>query len=128
MLESKFLRAAEQAGVDREAKEQAEAAAQEAQELADARADMLAHADRTRGEDDRLVHAWVLVKSGLRGVKETVFVEPTTGRKYPPALSPYLGIEFAWNHANYWICMQHAEPHSDCRCHPAKVCELSLEL
>lgn len=67
------------------------------------------------------MHAWVLVKAGERGVKDDAFVEPSTGRMYPPAHSPYTGIEFAFNHVNYWVCMQHAEPHSDCRVHPAKV-------
>jgi len=30
----------------------------------------------------RRVHAWVLLKKGKRGVKESVFLEPSTGRSY----------------------------------------------
>jgi hypothetical protein len=35
------------------------------------------------------VHAWVLLKKGKRGVKETVFLEPSTGRAYPLKNSLY---------------------------------------
>lgn len=48
-------------------------------------------------------HAWVLVCAGKRDVKETVFVEPSTGRVYNLTSSPYVGIEAVWNDVNYWI-------------------------
>jgi hypothetical protein len=34
-----------------------------------------------------------------------LFLVPT-GRRYSPAQSPYLGVEFLWNAHNYWVCMQ----------------------
>ena len=49
------------------------------------------------------VHAWVLVRAGKRDVKETVFVEASTGRVYSLSAAPYLGIEAVWNNENYWI-------------------------
>ena len=54
-------------------------------------------------DDGTQVHAWVLVRSGKRDVKEHVFIETTTGRVMPCAKSPYKGIESIWNHKNYWI-------------------------
>ena len=54
-----------------------------------------------------------------------MYIEPSTGRCYPLAQSPYLGIESLWNHANYWACMQMPEPHSDSRAAPQQV---SLDL
>ncbi|RQM29382.1 hypothetical protein B5M09_004398 [Aphanomyces astaci] len=53
--------------------------------------------------DGKRVHAWVLVRAGLT---EHVFLEPSTGRKYPVRASPYLRIEAVWNHQNYWVNMQ----------------------
>jgi hypothetical protein len=65
------------------------------------------------------MHAWVLVLPGGRDgtvhsrdakegkeVVEPLFVEPSTGRRYSPARSPYLGVEFVWNAQNFWVCMQ----------------------
>jgi hypothetical protein len=52
------------------------------------------------------VHAWVLVRPGRRDVKETMFLEPSTGRAFSVAGSPYLGIETLWNHQNFWINME----------------------
>jgi hypothetical protein len=66
------------------------------------------------------VHAWVLIKAGARDVAKDAFVEVTSGRTYSPQDCPYHGIEFAWNHRNYWVCMGMPEPHSDSRLHPAK--------
>jgi hypothetical protein len=31
----------------------------------------------------KFVHAWVLVLPGKRDITEAVFIEPSTGRKYP---------------------------------------------
>ena len=60
-----------------------------------------------KSADDSLrrVHAWVLVRAGRRDVKDHVFLEPSTGRAYQPASSPYVAIESIWNHANYWVNM-----------------------
>eukprot|EP00803_Ostreobium_quekettii_P006145 evm.model.scf_58.17 EVM.evm.TU.scf_58.17 scf_58:148652-165934(+) len=66
----------------------------------------------------KYVHAWVMVMAGNREVAESMFVEPSTGRKYSVEDSPYEGIEFMWNHRNFWVCMQMPEPHSDSRAHP----------
>ena len=52
------------------------------------------------------VHAWVFVCAGKRDVKESVFVEPSTGRVYTLTASPYVGIESVWNNENYWINLQ----------------------
>lgn len=52
------------------------------------------------------VHAWVLVRAGSRGMTETVFIEPTTARKYPVDASPYFGLEYLWNHRNFWVNIQ----------------------
>lgn len=52
---------------------------------------------------DQRVHAWVLVKSGRRDIKEHVFVEPSTGRVYPAKNSPYIAIEAVWNNTNFFI-------------------------
>jgi len=49
------------------------------------------------------VHAWVLICAGKRDVKESLFVEPSTGRVYGLASSPYMAIESVWNDSNYWI-------------------------
>ncbi|KAL6761433.1 hypothetical protein V8C86DRAFT_3131553 [Haematococcus lacustris] len=73
----------------------------------------------------KLVHAWVLVMPGKRDASEPMFVEPSTGRKYPVQQSPYLGVEFLWNHQNFWVCMQMPLPHSDSRALPA---DISLDL
>eukprot|EP01038_Epipyxis_sp_PR26KG_P004830 gene4830-6769_t len=51
----------------------------------------------------RRVHAWVLVKKGKKEVKETVYIEPTTGRVYNLNSSPYIAVESVWNNSNYWV-------------------------
>lgn len=56
---------------------------------------------------------------------EAVFVEPSTGRRYPAQQAPYLGVEALWNQHNYWVCTQMPEPHSDSRAVPA---QLALDL
>lgn len=67
------------------------------------------------------MHAWIALLPGKRDITEATFVEPSTGQSYPVAASPYTGIEFMWNHENYWVCMQQPEPHSDARAAPANV-------
>lgn len=57
-------------------------------------------------------------------VPEDIFIDASTGRCYPIASSPFLGVESAWNHTNYWVCMQMPEPHSDSRATPQ---QLSLD-
>jgi hypothetical protein len=54
-------------------------------------------------QNQKYVHAWVLVRAGRRELKENVFLEPSTGRVYSVTNSPYLGIENVWNNANFWI-------------------------
>ncbi len=94
-----------------------------------------------------LVHAWVLVLAGRREVvipvlyapgmadldllshltashlqvSESFFIEATTGERNPVNESPYNGVEFVWNHQNFWICMQMPQPHSDSRADPATI-------
>lgn len=41
-----------------------------------------------------------------RQVMEPSFLEPSTGRRYSPSACPYEGVEFIWNAANFWVCMQ----------------------
>ena len=55
------------------------------------------------GDSTRRMHAWVLVRAGMRDVEEHTFLEPTTGRAYSTGNSPYLGIESLWNKTNYWV-------------------------
>eukprot|EP00798_Chlamydomonas_sp_ICE-L_P031206 gene31206-6355_t len=69
----------------------------------------------------KLLHAWVLVMTGKRDMHAPIFIEPSSGRRYPLKSSPYLGIEYLWNHRNFWVCMQMALPHSDSRAHPMDV-------
>uniref|UniRef100_A0ABM5ETQ7 Dynein regulatory complex subunit 7 n=1 Tax=Pogona vitticeps TaxID=103695 RepID=A0ABM5ETQ7_9SAUR len=52
------------------------------------------------------VHAWVLVLSGKRGVPESFFIDPFTGKSYSTTDNHFLGMESVWNHRNYWINMQ----------------------
>jgi len=52
------------------------------------------------------VHCWVLVRAGKRDVENSFYIEPTTGRKYHTNGSPYLNVQAAWNHKNYWVNMQ----------------------
>ena len=65
--------------------------------------------------EGKRVHCWVLVLSGKRELTENIFVEPSTGQIYPISKSPYLGVEYMWNHENIWVNMQLPEPHSDSR-------------
>lgn len=52
------------------------------------------------------VHAWVLLRAGKRDLPETFFIEPAMGRKFPVDRCPYEGIEFLWNHRNFWLNVQ----------------------
>ena len=45
-------------------------------------------------------------------------IEPSTGVIYKIDACPYEGIEFVFNHENFWICMQAPFPHSDARAKP----------
>lgn len=69
----------------------------------------------------RTVHAWVLVMAGKRDVPEAIFLEPSTGRRYPLNASPYEGVEYLWNNTNFWVCMQQPQPHSDSRALPGSI-------
>jgi hypothetical protein len=37
---------------------------------------------------------------------EPAFLEPSTGRRYSPSACPYEGIEWIFNAANFWVCLQ----------------------
>ena len=69
---------------------------------------MLEEEKRQEGEAGgaRRCHAWILVCAGHRDIKESVFLEPTTGRIFSLTNSPYLGVESVWNHNNYWVNLQ----------------------
>ena len=56
--------------------------------------------------EKHLVHSWVLVCAGRRDIKESIFIEPTTGRIYSLSNSPYIGIESVWNNTNYFCNLQ----------------------
>jgi hypothetical protein len=47
-----------------------------------------------------------LIPSAPGQVLEPAFLEASTGRRYSPAACPYEGVEFVWNAANFWACMQ----------------------
>ena len=38
------------------------------------------------------IHAWVMIVKGDREMKESIFIEPTTGRQYALDNSPYFTI------------------------------------
>ena len=121
VLESTFINGIEDAKRATIAQALADKEAERMAGIAAERALMLKNADRGTTREHRLVHAWVLVRAGERDVKSDIFVESTSGRTYATEFSPYLGVEFVWNHKNYWINMQMPEPHSDSRSHPAKM-------
>ncbi len=54
----------------------------------------------------RSLHAWIMVRGLERDLKDLIFIEPTTGRRFEISNAPYLGIEAIWNHTNYWVNMQ----------------------
>ena len=56
------------------------------------------------------VHCWVLVLKGKRDQQSDVFVEPTTGRIWSLAESPYTGIESVWNEHQYYVNLQDKPP------------------
>ena len=51
----------------------------------------------------KLVHAWVMIAPGKRGITDSLFVESTTGRFYKTEKSPYTGVESIFNHRNYCV-------------------------
>ncbi|KAG2491059.1 hypothetical protein HYH03_010505 [Edaphochlamys debaryana] len=81
----------------------------------------LGYEEEEEGAMCRFVHAWVLVLPGKRDVGEALFIEPSTGRKYPLTESPYRGVEMLWNHRNFWVCLQQPLPHSDSRADPKDI-------
>ncbi|OMJ88894.1 hypothetical protein SteCoe_2560 [Stentor coeruleus] len=52
---------------------------------------------------DKRLHCWVLVMEGGRGITESFFIEPTTGKSFPLTRSLYENVEFVWNDQNFWI-------------------------
>jgi hypothetical protein len=74
--------------------------------------------DTSGVNDANRVHAWVYVRAGPREMKQSVFVEPTTGRTYQIESSPYTGIEALWNHKNFWVNLTPEKAISSvCECH-----------
>ncbi|CAD7971031.1 unnamed protein product [Amoebophrya sp. A120] len=59
------------------------------------------------------VHCWVLIRQGLRGMTEDIYIECSTGRCYKVADSPYLKVDLVWNHKNLWVNMQSEIPASE---------------
>ena len=83
----------------------------EAQAKKDAAANEIANAEATKARDvhldslklakdpsQRLLHAWVLVKAGARGVTQDTFIETASGRQYSPSDCPYTGIAVSYTH------------------------------
>lgn len=62
--------------------------------------------EKRQEEGVRRCHCWILICAGHRDIKESIFLEPTTGRVFSINNSPYLGIEAVWNHHNYWVNLQ----------------------
>jgi hypothetical protein len=56
------------------------------------------------------IHAWVLILAGEREMKESMFIEPTTGRKYTLDNSPYFSVEAVFNHLNFWVNLDPSRP------------------
>lgn len=54
----------------------------------------------------RHVHAFVLVKPGLREVMQALLLDPGTGRTYSMDEAPCTGVECAWNDRNFWASLQ----------------------
>jgi len=48
----------------------------------------------------------VFVAKAKRGLSDSFFIEPSTGRKYNIEDAPYYTIESIFNHRNYWINME----------------------
>lgn len=57
-------------------------------------------------KDSNGIHAWVLIRAGKRGMKDMIFVEPSTGETFLTGASPYIQITSVWNADNYWINRQ----------------------
>ena len=49
------------------------------------------------------IHAWVLILKGEREMKESIFIEPSTGRQYSLDNSPYYSVEAISNHMNFYV-------------------------
>ena len=56
------------------------------------------------------VHCWIMMQKGNREIQETFFIEPTTGRRYTVADSPYHSVEAIFNHKNFWINLDPSRP------------------
>lgn len=49
------------------------------------------------------IHAWVMINKGDREMKESIFIEPTTGRQYALDNCPYFTIQAIFNNKNFWV-------------------------
>ena len=52
------------------------------------------------------VHAWVLVLTGKRMLKRSIFIEPTSGVVSLVPDAPYYRVESVWNAANVWVNLE----------------------
>ncbi|GMH37248.1 hypothetical protein BSKO_05121 [Bryopsis sp. KO-2023] len=120
VMESKFIKEQTEAALKKKEEEEKTILEQEAEK----QKDLLDSMRDDDGEDEnkgKHVHAWVMVAMGSRDVSQSLFVEPSTGQTFPLDKSPYEGVEFLWNHLNFWVCMQMPEPHSDSRADPKNI-------
>jgi hypothetical protein len=72
--------------------------------------------DDDQAEGLRRQHAWVMVCAGRREVKETIFLEPSTGRVFATNGSPYTAVDSVWNHSNFWALHNSEAKVSDVSC------------
>lgn len=64
-------------------------------------------------ENEKYVHAWIMILPTRREVKETMFIEPSTGRIYGLSNCPYEGIEAVYNNINFWMNLKLEKPISE---------------
>lgn len=57
------------------------------------------------------MHYWILVLPGScrPEVKEPFFMEAASGKPFSLEDENYLGVEYAWNHENFWFLKQKKE-------------------
>lgn len=57
------------------------------------------------------MHYWMLVLPGScrPEVKEPFFIEAASGKPFSLGNENYLGVEYAWNHENFWFLKQKKE-------------------
>ena len=58
-------------------------------------------------------HCWVLIKAGKRGISQTFFIEPSSGRIYQTHFKFFETVDCVFNNKNYWINLQKNLPCKD---------------